>query len=206
MFYKVKIKDHIRVSPDKFGMDLKQAVITEIKGKYSGFISKELGMVIDVSGVDSIGEGIIIPGDGASYYDTSFNLLTFEPEMQEVVRGRIKDIADFGVFFSMGPIDGMIHISQTMNDYVSFSKDKVLLGKDSKRSIKIGDKCRSRIIAISYKDVANPKLGLTMRQAGLGKEDWIEPDLKEGAEGRPSRKPSEGRGQERQGKPRKEKE
>jgi len=205
MFYKVKIRDHIRVSPDKFGMDLKQAVITEIKGKYSGFISKELGMVIDVSGVDAIGEGIIIPGDGASYYDTSFNLLTFEPEMQEVVRGRIKDIADFGVFFSMGPIDGMIHISQTMNDYVSFSKDKVLLGKDSKRSIKIGDKCRSRIIAISYKDVANPKLGLTMRQAGLGKEDWIEPDLKEGVEGKP-RRPAEARGHERQGKPRKEKE
>lgn len=189
MFYKVKIKDHIRVSPDKFGMDLKQAVITEIKAKYSGFISKELGMVIDVSGVDEIGDGIIIPGDGASYYTTTFNLLSFEPEMQEVVKGKIKDIADFGVFFSMGPIDGMIHISQTMNDFVSFSKDKVLLGKDSKRSIKIADKCRSRIIAISYKDVANPKLGLTMRQAGLGKEEWIESDLKEGAEGRPARKP-----------------
>jgi len=195
MFYKVKIKDHIRVSPDKFGMDLKQAVITEIKTKYAGFISKDLGLVIDVSGVDSIGEGIIIPGDGASYYTTTFNLLTFEPEMQEVVKGKIKDIADFGVFFSMGPIDGMIHISQTMNDFVSFSKDKVLLGKDSKRSIKIGDKCRSRIIAISYKDVANPKLGLTMRQAGLGKDEWIEPDLKEGAEGRPRRpKPEDRRG------------
>ncbi len=204
MFYKVKIKDHVRVSPDKFGMDLTQAVITEIKSKYSGFISKELGLVIDVSEVNNIGEGIIIPGDGASYYETTFDLLTFEPEMQEVVRGKIKDIADFGVFFSMGPIDGMIHISQTMNDFVSFSKDKVLLGKDSKRSIKVGDRCRSRIIAISYKDVANPKLGLTMRQAGLGKEEWIESDLKEGVEGKP-RRPAEGKGQERQGKPRKEK-
>ncbi len=204
MFYKVKIKDHIRVSPDKFGMDLKQAVITEIKGKFSGYISKDLGLVIDVSGVNNVGEGIIIPGDGASYYETMFDLLTFEPEMQEVVRGKIKDIADFGVFFSMGPIDGMIHISQTMNDFVSFSKDKVLLGKDSKRSIKVGDKCRSRIIAISYKDVANPKLGLTMRQAGLGKEEWIESDLKEGAEGKPRR--PEGKGQERQGKSRKGKE
>ena len=201
MFYKVKIKDHIRVSPDKFGMDLKQAVITEIKTKYSGYISKDLGLVIDVSGVNTIGEGIIIPGDGASYYEITFDLLTFEPEMQEVVRGKIKDIADFGVFFSMGPLDGMIHISQTMNDFVSFSKDKVLLGKDSKRSIKVGDKCRSRIIAISYKDVANPKLGLTMRQAGLGKEEWIETDLKEGAEGK-SRKPApEGKGEK--GKPRK---
>jgi len=181
MFYKVKLRDHIRVAPDKFGMELRQAVITEIKNKYSGYISKDLGLVIDVSDVNDIGEGIIIPGDGASYYDTTFNLLTFEPEMHEVVRGKIKDIADFGVFFSLGPIDGMIHISQTMNDYVSFSKEKVLQGKESKRSLKVNDKCKARIIAVSYKDIANPKLGLTMRQAGLGKEDWIELDLKEGA-------------------------
>lgn len=186
MFYKVKLQDHIRVPPNKFGMELKQAVISEIKNKFSGYISKDLGLVIDVSDVEEIGEGIIIPGDGASYYKTTFTLLTFEPEMQEVLKGKIKDIADFGVFFSMGPIDGMIHISQTMNDYVSFSKEKVLQGKDSKRTLKVGDKCRARIIAVSYKDVANPKLGLTMRQPGLGKEEWIEQDLKEGDKPRKS--------------------
>lgn len=192
MFYKVKIRDHIRVAPDKFGMELKQAVITEIKNKYSGYISKDLGLVIDVSDVEGIGEGIIIPGDGASYYDTTFNLLTFEPELHEVIRGKIRDIADFGCFFSLGPIDGMIHISQTMNDYVSFSKEKVLQGKESKRSLKVNDKCRARIIAVSYKDIANPKLGLTMRQPGLGKEEWIEQDLKEG-KGKPKKqvKPDE---------------
>jgi len=189
MFYKVKLQDHIRVPPNKFGLELKQAVISEIKNKFSGFISKDLGLVIDVSDVEAIGDGIIIPGDGASYYTTTFNLLTFEPEMQEVLKGRIKDIADFGVFFSMGPLDGMIHISQTMNDYVSFSKDKVLQGKDNKRNLKVGDKCRARIIAVSYKDVANPKLGLTMRQPGLGKDEWIEPDLKEGD--KPRRAPSD---------------
>ncbi|MBU1199242.1 MAG: DNA-directed RNA polymerase [Nanoarchaeota archaeon] len=180
MFYTVKVKDHIRVPPDKFGEEIKLAIIGEIKNKYSGYISKDLGLVIDVSDIDDVGEGIIIPGDGASYYETTFNLITFEPEIQEVIRGKIKDIADFGVFFSMGPIDGMIHISQTMNDYVSFSKDKALQGKESKRNLKVGDKCRARIIAVSYKDIANPKLGLTMRQAGLGKDEWVEPDLAEG--------------------------
>ena len=179
MFYKVKLKDHIRVSPDKFGLELNQAIITEVKNKYSGFISKELGVVIDVSTVHEVGEGVIIPGDGAAFYETTFELITFEPEVQEVVRGKIKEVADFGVFFSMGPLDGMIHISQTMNDFVSFSKDKVLQGKDSHRSLKVADQCRARVIAVSYKE-GTPKIGLTMRQAGLGKEEWIEADLKEG--------------------------
>ena len=81
-------------------------------------------------------------------------------------------------FIEIGPLDGMIHIGQTMDDYVSFSKENVLSGKETKRSLKINDLCRARIIAISFKDPANPKIGLTMRQPWLGNVKWIEEELK----------------------------
>ena len=188
MFYKTEVKDHIRVPPKLFGLSPEEAVINRIKKKYDGFISKELGVVIDVAKVIEIRQGIIIPGDGASYYDTSFQLLTFKPEMQELIIGKIRDIADFGAFIQLGPIEGMIHVSQTMDDYVSFSKEKVLSGKESKRSLKIGDMCRARIIAISFKDISNPKLGLTMRQEFLGKLEWVEEDReKENSENKNSK-------------------
>ncbi len=179
MFYKIKVHDHIRVPPTLFNKPVKEAVLEMVKKKYDGFISKELGIVIDAADVRDIGEGVIIPGDGASYYETRFELLCFKPELQEVVLGRIRDIAEFGAFINLGPIDGMIHISQTMDDFVSFSKDKVLLGKDSKKSLKPGDKCKARIIAVSFKDITNPKLGLTMRQPGLGRLDWLQPEKEE---------------------------
>ena len=179
MFYKIELKDYIRVPPNLFSLPLEEAIIKRIKTKYNGFISKELGIVIDVAGMKDIAEGIIIPGDGASYYDVAFELLVFKPEMQEMALGKIKDIAEFGAFINIGPIDGMIHISQTMDDFVSFSKDKTLAGKETKRTLKIGDLCRARIIAISFKDVLNPKLGLTMRQSGLGRLDWIKEDAEE---------------------------
>src|SRR3989339_5407 len=193
MFYKTELKDHIRVPPNLFNLPLEEAVIKRIKTKYSGFISKELGIVIDVAGMKDIGEGVIIPGDGASYYDVSFELLTFRPEMQEVVVGKIKDIAEFGAFINIGPIDGMIHISQTMDDFVSFSKDKTLTGKETKRVLKVADLCRSRIIAVSFKDVLNPKLGLTMRQQGLGRLDWIKEDAEGKAAPAKEEKKSEGK-------------
>lgn len=174
MFYKIEFRDHIRVPPDLFSLDVNEAVIKRIKKKYDGFISKDLGIVIDVSEVKDIGEGIIIPGDGASYYDAAFELLTFKPELQEVVLGKIRDIVDFGAFINIGPTEGMIHVSQTMDDFVSFSKDKTLAGKETKKVLKVGDSCRARIIAVSFKDTMNPKLGLTMRQPGLGRLDWIE--------------------------------
>jgi len=173
MFYKVKLKDHIRVPPDLFDLEVRESVLKRLKKKYDGYISKDIGIVIDVADMDEVGEGVIIPGDGASYYDVVFDLITFKPEMQEVVLGKIRDIVDFGAFINLGPIEGMIHVSQTMDDFVSFSKEKVLTGKESKRTLKIGDICRARIIAVSYKDIDNPKLGLTMRQQGLGKLDWI---------------------------------
>ncbi len=178
MFYKVKIKDYVRVPPNRFGLGKTEAVRKSIREAFEGMISKDMGFVIDVASVDNVGEGVIIPGDGSSYYDTEFQLYTFKPEMQEVLNGKVKDIADFGVFLNVGPVEGMIHVSQTMNDFVSFSKDKVLSGKESKRSLKVNDKCRARIIAVSFKDMADPKIGMTMRQEGLGKLEWIEEDVK----------------------------
>jgi DNA-directed RNA polymerase subunit E' len=92
----------------------------------------------------------------------------------------------------MGPIEGMIHISQTMDDFVSFAKDKVLTGKDTKRTLKVGDECRARVIAVSFKDVTNPKLGLTMRQEGLGKIEWMaEEEAKKAEKAEKEEKPKE---------------
>lgn len=172
MFYEEKLNDHIRVSPDLFGIPTKDAVIKQIKKKYDGYISEEFGTIIDVIDVDEIGEGVIVPGDGANFFNVDFKVISFRPELQEVVPGKIRDLADFGAFLSMGPIEGMIHISQTMDDFVSFGKDKVLQGKETGRNLKIGDFCKARIVAISYKDLSNPKIGLTMRQQGLGKPEW----------------------------------
>ncbi len=178
MFYEVTIRDHIRVPPISFSKELSDAVIGEIKEKYSGYISRELGYVIDVVKLRGVEDGIIIPGDGAAYYRATFDVLAFIPEMQEVIYGKIKDITDFGAFLTLGPVEGMIHIGQTMNDFVSFSKEKVLSGKESKRALKVGDKCFGRIVAVSFKDITNPKIGITMRQDGLGKQEWVLEDLK----------------------------
>ena len=173
MFYKIEVNDHIRVTPNLFDRKTEEAVTNMIKEKYDGFISNELGIVIDISKINEIKEGKIIPGDGSAYYEANFELLAYKPELQEVILGKVTDIADFGVFINIGPIEGMIHVSQTMDDFVSFSKDKVLSGKKTKKNLKVNDLCRARIIAVSLKDTTNPKIGLTMRQPFLGKLDWL---------------------------------
>lgn len=179
MFYEIELKSHVRVPPSLFESDTKEAVLKRLNEQFENFISKDLGMVLAVSDIIKIGDGIIIPGDGAAYYDTIFKLYTYKPELQEVVLGKITDVTDFGAFIDIGPIDGMVHISQTMDDFVSYSKSNILTGKESKKVLKIKDDCRARIIAISYKNIRDPKIGITMRQPMLGNIRWIEEELKD---------------------------
>ncbi len=174
MFYELKAKSHVRVPPHLLDKDINEAILTQLNSDFEGYISQETGFVINVTQILNIGEGIIIPGDGAAYYDTEFNMLTYMPELQEVALGQITDITNYGAFINIGPVDGLIHLSQTMDDFVSFAKTKVLSGKESKKILKVNDKCRARVIAVSYKDISNPKIALTMRQPMMGNLQWLE--------------------------------
>lgn len=173
MFYEIKLKSHIRVPPNSFGLPLKESILRELKKQFEAFISKDVGIVVDIVDVTRIGEGVITPGDGAAYYDTTFSALVFRVDVQEVFMGKVRDITEFGAFITLGPVEGMVHISQTMDDFVSFAKEKVLQGKESNKTLKVDDLVCARMIAVSYKDMNNPKYGLTMRQPGLGKLEPI---------------------------------
>lgn len=172
MFQIVEITDYVRVEPQLFGLPVKEAVKAQLEKSYADHVSEELGVVIAVLEVLRVGEGILVPGDAAAYYDSTFKLLTFKPILNELVYGQVTQITNFGAFVNLGISEAMIHISQTMDDFVSFSKSEVLIGKNTKRTLKKGDLCLARIVAISYKTTP-PKIGLTMRQPGLGKLEWL---------------------------------
>jgi DNA-directed RNA polymerase subunit E' len=199
MFYITEVEDYIRVEPKLFGLSTREAVENQLKETYKEYYDRDLGKSVAVIEVLEIGDGVIIPGDGAVYYNSRFKLLAWKPELQELVCGSIAEITNFGAFIDLGVMRGMIHISQTMNDYVSFSKSNLLVGKASKRSLKDGDLCFARIVAISHKGGA-PKIGLTMRQPGLGKLEWIkeeqtkkEREAKKAAKGEEGEKKSKGK-------------
>ncbi len=175
MFYLTEVEDYVRVEPRLFGLPTIEAVDNQLRETYADYYDKELGKVILVIEVLEVGKGVIIPGDGAAYYKSNFRLLIWKPELQEIIHGTIVEITNFGAFINMGAMKGMIHISQTMDDYVSFNKTNSLSGKASKRVLKVGDLCLARIVAISHKG-NEPKIGLTMRQPGLGKLEWINED------------------------------
>ena len=188
MFKLITLQDTIRIPPETFGNPLEKVGREQVKQKYEGVVDEELGYVIAVTTIEVSPIGKIIPGDGATYHKVSFSLLTFYPVIQEIVEGDVVEIADFGAFVRIGPVDALLHVSQLMDDYISYDeKQGVLLGKESKRKLTTGDQVRVRITAVSLgRAGSSGKIGVTARQPFLGKLDW----LKETAEA-PAKKQAE---------------
>jgi len=190
------LEDTIRIPPETFGNPLEAVGYQQVKAKYEGVVDETLGYVIAVTKVEVSSIGKIIPGDGAAYHKVNFSLLTFYPKIQEVVEGEVVEIADFGAFVRIGPIDALLHVSQLMDDFISYDeKQGVLLGKETKRKLMSGDQVRVRITAVSLgRAGSSGKIGVTARQPFLGKLEWIDTDLKkmkEAAEKKPHEKKSE---------------
>ncbi len=194
MFKLITLQDTIRIPPETFGNPLEKVGREQVKAKYEGVVNEELGYVIAVIGVKVSPTGKIIPGDGATYHKVAFSLLTFYPMLQEIVEGEVVEIADFGAFVRIGPIDALLHVSQLMDDFISYDeKQGVLLGKETKRKLMSGDQVRVRITAVSLgRAGSSGKIGVTARQPFLGKLEWIEYDtqkIKETTEKKPLEKP-----------------
>jgi len=180
MFKLLVLEDTVRIPPERFGDPLKQAGHEQLRVKYEGMVDDELGYVVAVTDIKVNPTGKIIPGDGATYHKVSFSLLTYYPKIQEIVEGEVVEIADFGAFIRVGPIDALLHVSQLIDDFISYDeKQGVLMGKETKRKISSGDHVRTRVTAVSLaRGGGSGKIGVTARQPFLGKLEWIKEELK----------------------------
>ena len=176
MYTLAKLYDTVRVPPEQFGGDLNDAIDDIVQKTFEGAIRKKHGLIVAVNNIDTLGDGIVIHGDGGMYQKVEFEALTFNPSLQEITDALICEIVEFGAFCHIGPLDALIHMSQIMNDYVNVdAENERITGKENKKVLKVGDHVRARIVAISLNELSarESKIGLTMRQPSLGAHEWL---------------------------------
>lgn len=180
MFRLLTIEDVVRIPPNRLADPINEVALEQIRMKYENVVNERLGYVILVTDVSIDPVGKILPGDGSTYHKATFKLLTFYPKLQEVIEGEVIEVTDFGAFVRIGPEDALLHVSQIMDDFISFDeKHGELMGKETHRKLVKGDLVRVRIIAVSFpRGGSGGKIGVTMRQPFLGKLEWIEEDVK----------------------------
>ncbi len=189
------MEDLVRVPPEEFGKPLNEVIKHILKvgydyngrleGGYEGKLDKDQGTVLTVTEIKSIDDGSVIPGDGAAFHNVVFEALVIRPELHEIVDGEVVEIVEFGAFIRFGPLDGLIHVSQITDDFIVYDKKRgALVGKESNKTLEVGDKVRARVVAVSLNSdkAKESKINLTMRQPGLGKFEWLEEAKKKGKE------------------------
>ncbi|MHA2354235.1 MAG: DNA-directed RNA polymerase [Candidatus Thorarchaeota archaeon] len=189
----VTVRDVVRIPPKEFGSPIQDAAMVHLRKQHENVLDRDVGLMIAVIGIDEIGQGRLMPGDGATYHSVTYKVLVFKPIRGELVEGNVVELMDFGAFIRMGPLDGLCHVSQICDDFITQdSKGSALLGKETGRTLAEGDSVRARITSISFESGnRSGKLGLTMRQPFLGKigpqNSWVEDDVRS-ARGEKSKK------------------
>ena len=175
MYKRKTIQDSVRVPPEHLGDDLEESVEEGLRAEKEGNIDSEIGVVLAIEDINSVEGGKIEPEDAGVHYEVEYSAMVYEPELHEVVTGEVVDITSFGAFIRIGPFDGLCHVSQVMDEYVNFDEENVMLVSDENQfSLEKNDVVTARIIAVSLDKQDTNKINLTMRQPGLGKEEWIE--------------------------------
>lgn len=191
MYYIHTIEDTISISPANFGQDVNKTAAEALRKKYERTLDKELGIIVAVFNVRDVSDGMIMPGDPSTRHDAKFDVLVFNLDIDEIVAGEVSELADFGCFVRLGPLDGLVHLSQITSDFISYDKkSSAFVSKNTGRSLKKGDKVFAKVSSISFKGgIKDAKIALTMRPEGLGKPEWVkEPKREYKRGGRPGQR------------------
>ncbi len=185
MYRIVQMSDTVRIPPELMVEDLQTSIELLVQEAFEGRLTKNHGVTVLTTNVRPQGAGMIIHGDGAVYQRVVFDALAFKPDNQEVVDGIVAEIVEFGAFVHIGPLDALVHMSQVMNDFVSADvQNERLTGKETGRSLDVMDNVRARVVTASLNELSprESKIGLTMRQPGLGRFEWIDEDRRKARE------------------------
>ncbi|HKL28199.1 MAG TPA: DNA-directed RNA polymerase [Natrialbaceae archaeon] len=177
MYKRVRLKDTVEVPPEELANVTPELVKKLLQEKLEGRMDEEVGSVVSVIEVNDVGDGAVLPNRPGVYYEADFDALTYDPQMQEVVDGTVVEVVEFGAFVGIGPVDGLLHVSQISDEYLAFDgENQQLASNESNRTLAVEDAVRARIVTKSI-DERNPrdsKIGLTAKQVGLGKHGWLE--------------------------------
>ena len=181
LYYINTIEDTVSISPANFGQDVNKTALEALRKKYERTLDRDLGIIVTVFNVRDVSDGMILPGDPSTRHTATFDVLSFNLEIDEIVAGEVSELADFGCFVRLGPLDGLVHLSQITSDFISYDKkSSAFVSKNTGRSLKKGDKVFAKVSSISLKaGIKDAKISLTMRPDGLGKPEWAKEPKRE---------------------------
>jgi DNA-directed RNA polymerase subunit E' len=182
----------VGVGAQRIKENIQESIEESIDAKHT---REENGVFLGVTEIKKVGEsGDILPERPEIYFDVEYMGLFFQPQPNEIIQGMVVDVAEFGPFVRIGPVDALAHISQITTEKMTYNPQQdVIANKDNKLVIQTGDQL---IAAVANSTIAPDRMrvNLTMRQDGLGLLKWlVKEKVKKKTEAKEEKEPKAGK-------------
>lgn len=97
MFILSELSDLVRIPPHTFNIPVANAITDELHKKYANKVISNLGLAISVWDILEINDGMLKPGDGASFVQTKFRLVVWKPFVGEILTGWVSECTGEGI-------------------------------------------------------------------------------------------------------------
>ncbi|XP_045477143.1 DNA-directed RNA polymerase III subunit RPC8-like [Harmonia axyridis] len=105
MFFLAELENTVRIPPELFHLDLREAVEEELNKVLANKVLITAGLGIALHDITDIGESFIKPGEGSTYTKVKFRYIMFRPSVEEIITGKIKSVSREGIHVTLGFFD-----------------------------------------------------------------------------------------------------
>ena len=145
----------VRIPPDRLDEDVGKVTMELAHQAFEGRMGPDQKLVVLITNLELTGDSRVVHGDGAVYQPVKMDMLLFDVKIQEVIEGVVDQITEYGAFVRFGPLDGLLHVSQVQDDHINTDVgNQRLIGKETKRELRVGDKVRARVVTMSLNEIS----------------------------------------------------
>lgn len=104
MFFLKRLEHPIPLHPSYFGPSLAEFIERKLRDDVEGTCSGQHGYIVKVLRINSIGEGVVLPGEGLAQFNSVYQALVLRPFKGQVVDAVVSNVNKLGFFAQMGPL------------------------------------------------------------------------------------------------------
>ncbi|CAH8386383.1 unnamed protein product [Eruca vesicaria subsp. sativa] len=144
MFFHMVLERNMQLHPRFFGRSLHENLVSKLIKDVEGTISGRHGFIVAVTGVESIGKGLIRDGTSFVTFPVKYQCVVFRPFQGEVLEAVVTSVMQHGFFAEAGPLTIFVS-NRRLPDDMEYQAGDIPSYTTSDGSVKIQKECEVRL-------------------------------------------------------------
>ncbi|KAH0896378.1 hypothetical protein HID58_045946 [Brassica napus] len=144
MFFHIVLERNMQLHPRFFGRNLRENLVSKLMKDVEGTCSGRHGFVVAITGIESVGKGLIRDGTAFVTFPVKYQCVVFRPFKGEILEAVVTLVNKMGFFAEAGPVQ--IFVSKHLiPDDMEFQAGDMPNYTTSDGSVKIQKECEVRL-------------------------------------------------------------